>query len=197
MTLSSNPSRATPTQPEEWDHVAELVQEAAAGSSTAWSELVDRFSPLVLAIARRHRLNDSDVDDVFQIVWLRLAENLTRIDDPRRVAGWLTSTTRNESLRLIGRLKRVEHVEPIDLADDGPDVDTGVARKETISAVASAFAALDGRCRQLLRALIIDTEDYDEVSERFDMPVGSIGPTRRRCLERLRKLLPLAEVTFT
>lgn len=183
-----------------WDQAGELVTRAAAGSTDAWSQLVDRFAPVVLAIARRHGLADTDVDDVHQIVWLRLAENLRRLDDPRRVAGWLATTTRNESLRVIDQAKRLEPVREFGPAHEDvegqPGVGTRLARDETAAAVAGAFAALDDRCRHLLRSVVIDADDYEVVARRFDMPIGSIGPTRRRCLDRLRKLLPAAEVTF-
>lgn len=189
-------TETTQDRTDAWEAVGNLVREAQRGSASAWTELVARFSPTVLAIARRYRLIDSDVDDVFQIVWLRLAERLDTLEDPRRLAGWLAATTRNESLRVIERATRTDRLYELDVTDGRPTLDSRLTRSETVETVALAFAALDDRCRALLRAVVVDRTDYERVAVQLDMPVGSIGPTRRRCLNRLKELLPAAEVEF-
>src|ERR1700675_1391580 len=81
--------------------VGDLVRSAGAGASDAWNELVNRFAGMVWSVARRHRLNASDAADVSQTTWLRLVEHLNRIEHPERVGGWLATTARRESLRVL------------------------------------------------------------------------------------------------
>lgn len=167
----------------------ELVRAARDGSREAWAAIVDRFSPLVMAVARRYRLSPPDVDDVYQVVWLRLAEHLDRLRDPDRVAGWLATTTRNEALRVARRAQREAHADLEIIAADDTPTDDLLSSNEIRVAVAAAFATLGERCRQLLSYLLVKELHYEEVSRRLGMPVGSIGPTRQRCLQRLRSLL--------
>ncbi len=166
------------------------MRAARDGSPVAWTALVDRFSPMVLAVARRHRLNSADVDDVYQVVWLRLAENLDRLRDPDRIAGWLATTARREALRLATRPNtEVTSIDLDLLAGSGTDADQRLADEEVAVAVAQGFAALGERCRRLLTDLLVNELEYTEISARLGIPVGSIGPTRKRCLQKLRGLL--------
>jgi RNA polymerase sigma factor (sigma-70 family) len=172
--------------------VGALVVAAREGDETAWNKLVDEFGSLVWSIARAHRLGSSDAADVSQTTWLRLAEHLSRIREPERVGGWLAATARHECLRLLRRSQR-----ELPLGDDlpeptGPGVPMPAARlirDERAAAIWNAFAQLPDRCQSLLRVLMADNpRSYEEVSESLEMPIGSIGPTRARCLERLRRL---------
>lgn len=173
---------------------AALVRAAADGDQAAWDDLVKRFSGLVWSIARAHRLGPADAADVSQTAWLRLVENLGRIRDPERVGAWLGTTTRNECLRVIRRSGRQV---PTDL-DAGPELeadevaapppDAGLLAGERDARLWRAFAAISERCQVLLRLLITDPPpSYEEVGDILDMPLGSIGPTRARCLEHLRR----------
>jgi RNA polymerase sigma factor (sigma-70 family) len=171
--------------------VAPLVVEAGAGSQEAWNDLVGRFASLVWAIARSHGLDQADAGDVSQTTWLRLVENLNRIRDPEKVGAWLASTARNECLRLLRRAGRqVPLSEDKELEDgsDGPAIETHLLETERDAALWRAFRRLGERCRMLLRLLMSDPPaSYEEISVATGWPLGSIGPTRARCLQQLRR----------
>jgi RNA polymerase sigma factor (sigma-70 family) len=178
--------------------VPSLVQAAAAGDRDAWNELVERFLPLVLSVASRYRLGASDVADVTQTVWLRLLQHLDRLREPAALPGWLVTTTRHECLRLLASAKRVTSLEPIldRRIPSNPtwqpawsdDFTEGLVQSERHEALLTAFAGLSERDRQLLSLLIQDPPpSYAEISERLQIPIGSIGPTRARALDRLRR----------
>ena len=165
-----------------------LVRAAARGDEAAYA-IVDRFQGLVWATARAHRLSPADAADVAQTTWLRLVEHLDRIRDPERLAGWLATTARNESLRHIrlhgrelaerrGRRLRVA----LGRAAGARPADGG-ARQRALAGVREAQRTL----QSLLRMLVAEEEpSYEEVGAALGMPIGAIGPTRMRCLEKLR-----------
>jgi len=181
--------------------VTELVHAAAAGDSGAWNALVTRFSGLVWSVARQHRLSDADAGDVCQATWLRLVENLGALREPEAIGGWLATTVRRESLRVIkhsGRQIPTDIESQIDVCDDTAttDPDRYLIAAERQAAMRTAFASLGEACRTLLTLLNSDPPvSYAEISATLDMPVGSIGPTRARCLDRLRKSPALAGIT--
>ncbi len=181
--------------------VTEIVQAAAAGDAGAWNELVSRFSGLVWSVARQHRLSDADSGDVCQATWLRLVESLGSLREPEAVGGWLATTARRECLRVIkhtGRQVPTDIGAEIDIADDTAVTDPArfLVAEERQSAMRTAFASLGEACRTLLALLMHDPPiSYAEISATLDMPVGSIGPTRARCLDRLRKSPALAGIT--
>lgn len=179
---------------------AEVLAAAAAGDRTAWETLVDRYSGLVAGIARGYGLRDSDVADVYQTVWLRLLESLGALREPRALPGWLATTTRNECLRTLRLQRRTRPLEP-DLAETWVSppgdaaVDARLLAEERRDAVRAALASLPPHCRELLALLAADPPpSYDDVSRRLDMPRGSIGPTRGRCLGKLRQCPVLAKL---
>jgi RNA polymerase sigma factor (sigma-70 family) len=172
-----------------------LIEQAARGDDRAWNVLVDRFSSLVWATARAHRLARDDAADVAQTTWLRLVENLDRIREPDRIGAWLATTARHESLRVIRRGAREQPVDDADLfeAPDDDAIERILGDPARDGALWRAFAALSERCKSLLRLLLSDEEpSYDVVGAALGMPVGAIGPTRMRCLERLRRTADLA-----
>ena len=166
---------------------------ARGGDRDAWDALVGRHLGLVWTVARSFRLSDADAADVVATTWLRLVEHLDRLREPERVGAWLATTARHESLGLLRRRTRATPTDDV-LLLDGEDVGQAPAgeRLETDEEHAALWRALDGlndACRQLLRVLAADPPpSYAEVSAALDMPVGSIGPTRGRCLDRLRGL---------
>ena len=171
---------------------ASLVGKAAQGDQRAWDDLVAAHTSLLYAVARSFRLDQADANDVVQTTWLRLVEHLDRIEDPARLVGWLVTTARREALRVLRRGNRERPAaedSALDRADDAPPVDTGLLVDESNRAVWAAYRELPERCRQLLRIAVYEPRAYDEISELLGMPVGSIGPTRRRCLTQLRTLL--------
>ena len=178
--------------------VGQLVRDAADGDQAAWNELVERFQGLVWATSRSYRLSRADAADVAQTTWLRLVENLGRLQEPERVGAWLATTARRESLRTLRFSSRVLATEPELLPDPGTDAPLAAAllAGERDRALWTAFGGLSERCQVLLRLLVADPPpSYEDVGAALDMPIGSIGPTRQRCLERLRGLAETAGVT--
>lgn len=166
----------------------ELLALAAEGDQEAWNALVDRFSQMVWSIARGFRLDDATAKDVSQTVWLKLVENCHKISDPERLPGWLATTCRREALRVKGVRERMIPSEfEYDVEDDTPSLETMLIEDEEAREVVSAFRTLSEECQQLLRLLTVDPPlSYEEISDAVGRPVGSLGPTRSRCLERLK-----------
>ena len=177
-----------------------VVAQARAGSGAAWEILIRRFGGLVASIARRCRLNDADVAEVCQTTWLRLVENLDRIEQPERLGAWLATTSRRESLRIATRRAVVSLADAVYLIpDDNLDpLDAGLLRDEQLAMIGTATQRLAPHCQRLLGLLMGDDDlPYKEIAEMLSMPIGSIGPTRGRCLEHLRQILAETEVTHT
>lgn len=180
------------------EEVASLALAAAAGDQRAWERLVAEFSGLVWAVTRAHRLSRSDAADVAQTTWLRLVEHIGRIQDPGRLGAWLATTARRECLRLLRTAARTMPADDEFLEQEPSDatVDADVLLAERDAALWQAFDRLPGRDQALLRLLVADpTPSYDEIGAALGMPIGSIGPTRARCLERLRREAAVVGVT--
>jgi RNA polymerase sigma factor (sigma-70 family) len=174
------------------EQVAELVRAAAGGDRRAWDALVDEFGAMVWAIARSHRLSDADAADVFQSSWLRLLERLDNINDPTRVGAWLATTVRRECLRVLRTAQR--HVlygeEPEEEASPEMTAAEALLSAERDRALWRCFGRLRPSDQALLRLLLADPRPaYEDIATMLDMPIGSIGPTRARALERLRREL--------
>jgi RNA polymerase sigma factor (sigma-70 family) len=172
-----------------------LVRAANDGDEAAWGAIVERFAGLVWATARAHRLSPAEAADVSQTTWLRLVENLDRINDPERLGAWLATTARRECLRHI-RLQTRELPAADDALFDVPSEDRTEQRllaRERSSALRKAFARISERCQALLRLLAApEALSYEEIGAALGMPVGAIGPTRSRCLDQLRRTPELA-----
>lgn len=167
-----------------------LVERALGGDQTAWNELVHRYTRLVWHVIHGFRtLNDDDKSDVHQTVWLRLAERLDTVREPDRIGSWLATTARNEcirSLRSSGR-EVPDADAAAEVASLNPTGEERLLDAERDQALWAAFGQLRAGCQQLLRLLIADPPfSYDEITEILDIPRGSIGPTRQRCLDQLR-----------
>lgn len=171
------------------ESTTDLVHAAARGDQWAWDRLVGRYENLLWSVARGHRLSTADAGDVVQTTWLKLLENLGRIEDPERLAGWLVTTARRECLRILRRSGRevIDLEAGAEVVDDAPDLDTALLEQERDVALWQAFSKLPERCQRLLRILMgTEPPAYAEVAEALDMPIGAIGPTRGRCLTKLR-----------
>jgi RNA polymerase sigma factor (sigma-70 family) len=182
--------------------VIRMVEGARDGDQGAWDELVERYAPLVWSVARRFRLPAADVDDVGQTVWLLLIERLPELREPAALPGWIVTTTQRECLRLMRFGRRTEPTDPADVRPDPSDgvrpVDEELLAHERRDAVRGGFAQLTPRCQSLLSMLVSDPPaSYTEISQKLNMPVGSIGPNRARCLGRLRQTPALAELIGT
>lgn len=175
--------------------VARLVRQAGAGDTEAWEQLVERYGRLVWSITRDFKLRESDAADVFQTTWMRLIEHVDRIQHPDRVGSWLAATARNECLRCIASHKRLVLTMEDDgmldsSADPSAEVDEALLAGERAETVREAMSRLPQRWQRLLGMLMADPPvPYVQISDELGLPVGSIGPTRGRCLARLRVLL--------
>lgn len=169
--------------------VVGLVARARDGDQMAWDEIVERYAPLVWSMCQRYRLSRADADDVGACVWLRLVERLDTIREPAALPGWLATTTRRECLRVLRAKDRELPVEDHQLMvdDANPAPDDWLLAQERQIALRTAFAELSQRCRRLLELLFSEpSTPYDEISSILGIPVGTIGPTRQRCLGKLR-----------
>ena len=176
------------------NEVADAVRRAAAGDTAAWNTIVDEFSNVLWAVAAGFRLNRADAAEVVQTTWVRLVENLDRIKQPEALPGWLATTARREALRMIrmqGREMLVDAEASFsgerDPDDAGPE--PSAVRQERRRLIWWAVNQLPQNCRVLLHLLTVVGPTYAEVAEMLAMPIGSIGPTRGRCLKRLREIL--------
>jgi RNA polymerase sigma factor (sigma-70 family) len=161
--------------------------------AAAWSQLIDRYAVLIRSVCRAHRLCDADADDVAQLTWLRAVEHIGRLRDPDRFGAWVGTTARHECLRVLRGRKRVvptaDEVQTPLFAAHADPAETELAA-ERRDAVRSALSVLPERQRTLLRLLHSEpAPSYEAIGTALDMPVGSIGPTRGRALERLRREL--------
>ena len=174
--------------------VAQLVRRAADGDIQAWERLVDQFARLIWSITGEFRLAESDAADVAQTTWLRLLEHIDRIEYPDRVGSWLAATARNECLRSLAARKRVvlsqDQAELSDAVAHEPEIDERLLAAERAQVVRDALSSLPRRWQRLLEMLMADPPaSYADISDELELPIGSIGPTRGRCLARLRVLL--------
>jgi RNA polymerase sigma factor (sigma-70 family) len=169
----------------------ELLKLAAAGDRSAWDALVDRFGQMVWSVARGFRLDDATAKDVSQTVWLKLIENIDRIKDPERLPGWLATTCRREALKVArARDRDIPSEFEFDVEDESPTFDEMLVDDEENRQVVKAFATLDALCKQLLRLMLVEPAlSYEEISEVTGRPIGSLGPTRARCLDKLKSAI--------
>jgi len=182
---------------------AELVARCRKGDASAWTALVNRYQRLVYAIVRRAGLDEHTAADVFQTVFARLVAHLPRIAEPERLQAWIVTTAKREALLALQRGKRTVSASAHDdegggesaierIADESPLPDEVLGELQQLDILRRALDRLDGKCRDLLALLFRDDDDkvpYDEIGRRLGMSVGSIGPTRARCLARLRGLV--------
>jgi RNA polymerase sigma factor (sigma-70 family) len=171
-----------------------LLENAARGAEWAWRDIVDRYSSLVLSVCAQYRLGNADAQDVSGAVWLRLVANLTHIREPEALPGWLRTTTRHECLRLLRHQNRqVPTDDPLLGELTEPAFDAGLIGAERRAAARRACARLPVRDRELLALLFCDPpKSYREISATLGIPVGSIGPSRARCLARVRRMPAIA-----
>lgn len=172
------------------DSLAALVRGAAAGDQSSWATLVREFDGLLWAVARAHRLREADAADVVQSTWTKLLEHMARLNEPAHVGGWLATTARRECLAILRRAQR-----DVLYSDDSPEQESPDAKPDEMlilserdEALWRGFSRLRPSDQTLLRLLLAEPRpSYEEISAALDMPIGSIGPTRARALERLRR----------
>lgn len=159
----------------------------------AWQEVFSRYEGLLRSLARSFRLTPQEAEDAAQTTWLLLVQHAESVRDPARVGGWLRSTMRHTCLRILRQRTRERLAGGFDewpLVDAGPTPDAEVLRAARDATLWAAVDSLPLRQRELLRALFASCEpSYEDVSARLSIPVGGIGPTRSRALDRLRDVL--------
>jgi RNA polymerase sigma factor (sigma-70 family) len=181
---------------------ATLVARCRKGEAAAWAVLVRKYQRLVYAVVMRTGFDEHGAADVFQTVFARLLEHLPRLQQPDRLQAWIVTTAKREALRArhVGQrtvsLTRDDDAEgeglEDTLADDAPLAEEALSELQQLNRLRLGLDRLDGRCRDLLTLLFADDDErpaYDEIARRMAMPVGSIGPTRLRCLGKLRQLV--------
>jgi RNA polymerase sigma factor (sigma-70 family) len=180
---------------------ARLVDRCRRGEAAAWTLLVQRYQRLVYAVVRSVGLDDHLAADVFQTVFARLIEHLPTLAQPERLQAWIVTTTKREALRVRQRGQRTVSMTRDDddspgledtLIDDSPGAEEQLSDLQQLHHLRLGLDRLDERCRSLLLLVFRDEGEqlpYDEVARRLGMPTGSIGPTRSRCLDKLRRLV--------
>jgi RNA polymerase sigma factor (sigma-70 family) len=172
--------------------VVALVVRASGNDPSAWNEIVERYAPLVWSICARFQLSNHDSEDVGQNVWLLLVEQLGKLREPAALPGWLATTTHRECIRVVTAARRSEQRgtrldDALQFVDDAA-IDEEMLLAERDAALRAALAELPPRCQRLLGMSFTDPpHSYAEISAALDLPIGSIGPQRARCLERLRR----------
>jgi RNA polymerase sigma factor (sigma-70 family) len=191
--MTAEARRPTPRPQCDGQEVTDLLARAAGGDQCAWNALVERYAPLIWSICRRHALTEADAQDVSQHVWLLLVEHLRHLRDPAALPGWLVTVTRRECARCL----RAAHGPgaagclPDDetLGDErGTPADQELLAAERHAALREAFQLLPAEGQQLITLLLTDPPlSYAEIGAQLNIPIGSIGPNRRRLLARLRR----------
>jgi RNA polymerase sigma factor (sigma-70 family) len=179
--------------------ITSLVDAAAAGDEHAWHEIVDRYAPLLARVIRRFQLTTAETQDVAQTVWLRLVEHLGDLREPRALPMWIITTSRRECLRYLSDRRRSQPYDPLDpswlaASTEDAEPDAELLHAERHEALLAGLAELPARQRELLLLLVEDPPlSYAQISRRTGIPVGSIGPTRGRALERLRQTFAVSD----
>jgi RNA polymerase sigma factor (sigma-70 family) len=188
--------------------VPDLVAAARAGDERAWTQIIERYGPLVGGIAHNYRLSAADVEDVKQSVWLKLVANIDRLRKAEALPGWLATTTANACLAVIKGSRRYVAVDPssweglhtrmgwgADGEGDHQPADVNLERDEVRRLVRQGLGELSPAQQDLLLHVVADPPlSYAEIGDVLQMPVGSIGPTRARCLQKLRNTEAVREM---
>jgi RNA polymerase sigma factor (sigma-70 family) len=175
------------------DRITALMSAARQGSDDAVGELVTEFSPLLWHVARAAGLSSGDAEDVLQTVWMRLLEHLDEIRTPAALGGWLVVTTKREAWR-VRAAERKQIPADTDSFAQLPDKGLGSEERALLDdqrrTLWAAIRQLSPRCQELLRIIaFVPQADYAAVAAKLGMRIGSIGPTRGRCLAKLRAVL--------
>lgn len=181
----------------------ELVKACREGDESAWEAITYRYQNLLYSIPRRAGLSKDLAADVLQEVFTTLYVKIDLLEKPEHLKSWLLTTTKHKTIHLItretrGRPRSIsddQNDPAFDIVDKSPLADEVLIRFEREDQIERAFAEIDDRCRQLLMMLYLESEKvpYSEIARRLDIPLGSIGPTRARCLQKLLKFIPHRE----
>ena len=189
--LATRPDGGSLSSRKRWPDDHALIGACRKGDESAWDTLIRRYQRLIYSIPVAYGFAAGDADEIFQRVALKLFENLGRVKKIEALTSWLVVTTRRECQtfrRGAGRWRSLEEVDPGSMSEDPPDVAEALHALEAEHTLAQAFERLDETCRVLLAALYLEdpTPSYQEIGRRLDRSVGSLGPTRARCLKKLQ-----------
>jgi RNA polymerase sigma factor (sigma-70 family) len=164
----------------------ELIASCLRGEQSAWTELIGRYQRLIYSVARGLCPGPEDCADVFQRVCMELYQSLGRIRNDQTLPAWLITVTKRSSYAVLRARKSTIPIEEFEVG-----CDVKIQQIEKAFAVERGVAELPERCRSLIELLYFDINEpsYELISQRLGMPVASIGPTRARCLEKLKKIL--------
>ena len=171
---------------------ADIWADVLTGHDSAWKELVRRYEALVYTVASRANLSYGDVADCFQNTWVLLYQNRKKIQDPGRLSAWLVTTAKREAIRLRRKAQRFSPLEEApELTDTGELPDEEIESIQQQHLLERALAEIDARCQKLLQALFFEPEKvtYEEIARSIGVSPNTLGPARRRCLDRLKKIL--------
>ncbi len=174
------------------EDIDKIWQQVVSGDHRAWRELVGRYAPLVITVARRVGLSGPDAEDCVQHTWMALYRHRRVIKDPARLPAWLIKTTQRRAVRTLQRLNRDVDLDfNLEPENPGPLPDEEIVRLERQAILEIALDKLDPRCGRLLRALFFAPEDksYREIAKDLAVSPNALGPLRSRCLKRLEKIL--------
>jgi RNA polymerase sigma factor (sigma-70 family) len=185
------------------DDLMELVVGCRAGDNAAWAALVQRFQRLVYAVVCRMGLDEHDAADVFQTVFERLQKHLPTLRDPTRLRAWVVTTAKREGLLQRQRARRMvsmtvadgedgEGTSEWDVPDEALVPEQQLSHLQQLDRLRQAIEQLEPRSRKMIELLFSDEDQrlpYEDIARQLGMPVGSLGPTRQRCLDRLRRML--------
>lgn len=173
----------------------DLIRGCRTGDTEAWQELLDRYERLVFSIPLNYGLSRDDAADIVQLTFTSLIESLDTLHQESRLGAWLATVARRKTWRVIerGRRESVDEYEQLaeTLPSLGQDSSSYLERWEMLEWLNHGLSALNARCRELLLALYFEPQEpsYAEIAERMGMSIGGIGPTRARCLERLKQIM--------
>lgn len=176
-----------------WIRSGEAFARWREGDRAAIDELVREMTPVLWHVVRAYRLDEDLCEDVIQFTWLTLVRKADSVENPRAVSSWLIITARRQAWRVASRSRREDATDDEELAPVLPvarDAESEAVEADTNHRLWAAVSRLSERCQRLLRVIAFDDRpDYKHISDDLGMPVGSIGPTRRRCLEKLKSAI--------
>ncbi len=162
------------------------------GDKNAWGELVDKYTVLVYSVAHRNGLNSADAEDCTQQTWMALYSSRFKIKEVEKIPNWLASTAYRRSMRILRKKISIEKIEKNSIESDPPITPyEHVIYLRRYEMLQKALDEMDERCAQLLKELFFSSEDvsYKEIAKKLKISMNSLGPTRKRCLEKLKKIL--------
>jgi RNA polymerase sigma factor (sigma-70 family) len=186
-------AKQAPAPPESQWSDPRLVKECLEGNEAAWSALVDKYKNLIFSIPLRYGFSREDAADIFQAVCMDLLVELPKVREPNALGGWLIQVTRNKCFHRKQEQSRqpVMEIDEETQGDAGEKMESVIAQVQEEQLLRDAIGELSPRCQELVRLLFFESpaRPYQEVADGLGLATGSIGLIRRRCLEKLRRLL--------